>query len=76
MEDLRVTGYNALLTPSFIQEEFPAVSITAWFILNQKKKKPNMTDSHLCILCIVERKVKSYCPSSTSGSRQHFEKGR
>ncbi|KAI9289550.1 3-deoxy-7-phosphoheptulonate synthase [Umbelopsis sp. AD052] len=24
MEDLRVTGYNALLTPSFIQEEFPA----------------------------------------------------
>ncbi|KAG0172132.1 Phospho-2-dehydro-3-deoxyheptonate aldolase amt16 [Apophysomyces sp. BC1034] len=24
MEDLRVTGYNALLTPDFLQEEFPA----------------------------------------------------
>lgn len=27
MEDLRVTGYNALLTPSFVQEEYPTVSI-------------------------------------------------
>lgn len=27
MEDLRITGYNALLTPAFLQEEFPAVSI-------------------------------------------------
>lgn len=26
MEDLRITGYNALLTPAFLQEEFPAVS--------------------------------------------------
>ncbi|GAA5801997.1 3-deoxy-7-phosphoheptulonate synthase [Helicostylum pulchrum] len=24
MEDLRITGYNALLTPAFLQEEFPA----------------------------------------------------
>ncbi|KAI8984163.1 3-deoxy-7-phosphoheptulonate synthase [Mycotypha africana] len=24
MEDLRITGYNALLTPAYIQEEFPA----------------------------------------------------
>ncbi|KAI8137643.1 3-deoxy-7-phosphoheptulonate synthase [Fennellomyces sp. T-0311] len=24
MEDLRVTGYNALLTPAYLQEEFPA----------------------------------------------------
>lgn len=27
MEDLRVTGYNALLTPAYLQEEFPAVCI-------------------------------------------------
>lgn len=26
MEDLRITGYNALLTPAFLQEEFPTVS--------------------------------------------------
>jgi 3-deoxy-7-phosphoheptulonate synthase len=26
MEDLRITGYNALLTPAFLQEEFPPVS--------------------------------------------------
>lgn len=27
MEDLRVTGYNALLTPAYLQEELPAVRI-------------------------------------------------
>jgi hypothetical protein len=27
MEDVRITGYNALLTPSFLQEEFPPVSV-------------------------------------------------
>lgn len=27
MEDLRITGYNALLTPAFLQEEFPTVSL-------------------------------------------------
>jgi 3-deoxy-7-phosphoheptulonate synthase len=26
MEDLRITGYNALLTPAFLQEELPMVS--------------------------------------------------
>lgn len=31
MEDLRITGYNALLTPAFLQEEFPAVSIIYLF---------------------------------------------
>ena len=30
MEDLRVTGYNALLTPAFLQEEFPTVSDIAF----------------------------------------------
>lgn len=34
MEDLRITGYNALLTPAFLQEEFPPVSFS--FL---KKKK-------------------------------------
>ena len=26
MEVMRISGYNALLTPAFLQEEFPAVS--------------------------------------------------
>lgn len=30
MEDLRITGYNALLTPAFLQEEFPAVSCSIY----------------------------------------------
>jgi hypothetical protein len=43
MEDLRVTGYNALLTPSFVQEEYPTVSTSvnenrAIFITSINKK--------------------------------------
>jgi hypothetical protein len=31
MEDLRVSSYNALLTPSYVHEEFPMVSFHAFF---------------------------------------------
>lgn len=27
MDDLRVKGYNALLTPNYVREEFPVASI-------------------------------------------------
>lgn len=38
MEDLRVTGYNALLTPAYLQEELPAVRILLWQVVFQKAK--------------------------------------
>lgn len=30
MDDLRIKGYNALLTPSYIKEEFPMASGLIW----------------------------------------------
>jgi hypothetical protein len=35
MEDVRITGYNALLTPAFLQEEFPAVRILSFDLRNK-----------------------------------------
>lgn len=37
MEDVRITGYNALLTPAFLQEEFPASESTQTTVKQARK---------------------------------------
>lgn len=45
MDDLRIKGYNALLTPSYIKEEFPVAS--------------NYTETILAINMIISPKLPS-----------------
>lgn len=34
LEDIRIEGYNALLTPDYVKEEFPVVNVYSYHVVN------------------------------------------